>query len=135
AVGRNAARNGSNGSGAGLQLSHAEGEDHCRDRHTASRDQPARASAPGAVVRLTCNSSEPLIGNCTTIVKRHEALHGALSTAGLVFAPPRDLEGRLRKAVHREAKPSSLSVLRPWRWAALPLAATLAAALSWSVAV
>jgi anti-sigma factor RsiW len=72
---------------------------------------------------------------CTAIVKQHEALHGALSAAALVFAPPADLEWRVRKAVRREAKPRSLSVLRPWRWAALPVAATLAAALSWSVAV
>src|SRR6185295_15025019 len=72
---------------------------------------------------------------CTAVVKQHEALHGALGAASLVFAPPRDLEWRLRKAVRREAKPRSLSVLRPWRWAALPVAATLAAALSWSVAV
>jgi anti-sigma factor RsiW len=72
---------------------------------------------------------------CTAVVRQHEALHGALSAAALVFAPPRDLEWRLRKAVRREAKPRSLSVLRPWRWAALPVAATLVAALSWSVAV
>ena len=72
---------------------------------------------------------------CTAVVRQHEALHGALSAAALVFAPPRDLEWRLRKAVRREAKPRALSVLRPWRWAALPVAATLAAALSWSVAV
>jgi anti-sigma factor RsiW len=72
---------------------------------------------------------------CTAVVKQHEVLHGALSAAALVFAPPRDLEWRLRKAVRREAKPRYLAVLRPWRWAALPVAATLAAALSWSVAV
>ena len=73
---------------------------------------------------------------CTAVVKRHEALHGALGSGSLVFAPPSDLEWRLRKAVRREAQPSrSISVLRPWRWAALPVAATLAIVLSWSVAV
>jgi len=72
---------------------------------------------------------------CTAVVKQHEALHDALSAPSLVFAPPRDLEWRLRKAVRREAKPRSLFVLQPWRWAALPVAAMLAAALSWSVAV
>jgi len=72
---------------------------------------------------------------CTAAVKQHEALHGAFGAAALAFTPPRDLEWRLRKAVRREARPRSLSVLRPWPWAALPVAATLAAALSWSVAV
>ena len=70
---------------------------------------------------------------CTAVVRRYEALRGALSDAALVFAPPRDLEWRLRKAVRHEARPRSLSVLRPWRWAALPVAATLAIAFSWSV--
>ena len=71
---------------------------------------------------------------CTAVVKQHEALHGALGAAALVFTPSRNLERRLRKAVRREARPRSVSLLRPWRWAAVPLAATLAAALSWSVA-
>ena len=35
---------------------------------------------------------------CATAVKQHEALHDALSAASLAFAPPRDLEWRLRKA-------------------------------------
>jgi anti-sigma factor RsiW len=68
-------------------------------------------------------------------VKQHEALHGALSAAALVFPPPRDLERRLRQAVRREVRPRSLFMRPPWRWAALPVAATLAAALSWTVAV
>jgi len=72
---------------------------------------------------------------CAAVVQQHEALHGAVSAAALVFAPPRDLEWRLRKAVRREAKPRSLSVLRPWRWAALPAAATLLVAFSWSMAL
>ena len=72
---------------------------------------------------------------CSAALQQHEALRSSLSAAALVFAPPRDLEWRVRKAVRREARPRGLSVLPPWRWAAVPVAATLAAALSWSVAI
>jgi len=37
--------------------------------------------------------------------------------------------------VRREARPRGLFTLPPWRWAAVPVAATLAAAFAWSVAV
>jgi anti-sigma factor RsiW len=72
---------------------------------------------------------------CSAAVQQHEALRSSLTAAALVFAPPRGLEWRVRKAVRREARPRGLSVRPPWRWASVPVAATLAAALSWSVAV
>jgi anti-sigma factor RsiW len=71
---------------------------------------------------------------CAAALQRHEALRSSLRAAALQFAPPSGLEWRVRKAVRREARPWGLSVLSPWRWAGVPLAATVAAALSWSVA-
>lgn len=73
--------------------------------------------------------------DCAAGLQQHDALRSSLSAASLVFAPPRGLEWRVRKAVRQEARPRGLSVLPPWRWAAVPLAAALAAAFSWSVAV
>ncbi len=72
---------------------------------------------------------------CSAGVRQHQALRSSMSSGSLVFAPPRDLEWRVRKAVRREARPRSLLVLSSWRWAAVPVAAVLAGALSWSVAV
>lgn len=72
---------------------------------------------------------------CSAALQRHAALRSSLGTAALVFTPPRGLERRVREAVRREAGPIRPSVLAPWRWVAVPLAATLAAALAWSVAV
>jgi anti-sigma factor RsiW len=74
-------------------------------------------------------------GRCSAALQRHEALRSSLTAAALVFAPPRGLEGRVRTAVRREARPRGLSVRPPWRWAAAPVAATLAATLVWSVAI
>jgi anti-sigma factor RsiW len=71
---------------------------------------------------------------CAAALQQHEALRSSLRDAALVFVPPSDLEWRVRKAVRREARPRGLSMLPPWRWAAVPVAATVAAALSWSVA-
>jgi anti-sigma factor RsiW len=71
---------------------------------------------------------------CSAAVRRYEALRSSLSSASLVFTPPRSVERSVRKAVRREAGPR-LFLARPWwRWAAVPLTACLAAALSWSVA-
>ena len=72
---------------------------------------------------------------CSTTVRQHEALHSAMNAAALAFVPPAGLERRVRKAVRREARPRVLFTLAPWRWAAVPMAATLAAALTWSVAI
>jgi len=72
---------------------------------------------------------------CAATLQQHDALRTSLSGAALVFAPPGGLERRVRTAVRREARPSGLFALQPWRWAAVPLAATLAAAFAWSVAV
>lgn len=72
---------------------------------------------------------------CSAALRQHEALRSSLSAASLAFVPPAGLEHRVRRALHREARPRAVFRLAPWRWAAVPLAATLAAALSWSVAV
>jgi len=72
---------------------------------------------------------------CSAMLQQHEALRSALNAASLAFVPPTGLERRVRKAVRREAQPRVLFTLAPWRWAAVPMAATLAAALTWSVAI
>jgi anti-sigma factor RsiW len=72
---------------------------------------------------------------CSAALQRHEALRSALNAASLAFVPPKGLERRVRKALRREAQPSALFTLALWRWAAVPMAATLAAALTWSVAI
>ena len=71
---------------------------------------------------------------CSAGVRQHQALRSSMSSGSLVFVPPRDLEWRVHKAVRREARPRDLLV-QSWRWAAVPLAAVLAGALSWSVAM
>jgi anti-sigma factor RsiW len=71
---------------------------------------------------------------CAAALQRHEALRASLRGAALEFAPPSALEWRVRQAVRREARPRRSSVLLPLRWAAVPVAATVAAVLSWSVA-
>jgi len=71
---------------------------------------------------------------CAAEVRGLEAVRSAMSSAALEFTAPPDLEWRVRKAVRREAGPTTSSL--QWRrWAAVPLAALLAGALSWSVAV
>ena len=72
---------------------------------------------------------------CSATLQQHEALRSALSAASLAFVPPTGLERRVRKALRREAQPKVLFTIAPWRWAAVPMAATLAAALTWSVAI
>ena len=72
---------------------------------------------------------------CSATLEQHQALRSALNGASLTFVPPTGLERRVRKAVRREAHPRALFTLAPWRWAAVPMAATLAAALTWSVAI
>jgi len=72
---------------------------------------------------------------CAATLQQHEALRSALGAASLAFVPPAGLERRVRKAVRHEAKPRVLLARAPWRWAAVPMAATLAAALTWSIAM
>ena len=72
---------------------------------------------------------------CSAALQQHDALRSALNAASLAFVPPKGLERRVRKALRREAQPKVLFTLALWRWAAVPMAATLAAALTWSVAI
>lgn len=72
--------------------------------------------------------------HCAAVLQQHDALRAALGAAPLVFAPPNGLEERVRAAVRREVRSNAPSVSSRWRWAAVPLAAALAAALAWSVA-
>jgi anti-sigma factor RsiW len=72
---------------------------------------------------------------CSAALQQHDALRSALNAASLAFVPPKGLERRVRKALRREAQPSALFTLALWRWAAVPMAATLAAVLTWSVAI
>ncbi len=71
---------------------------------------------------------------CATALQQHEATRAAFATPSLVFAPPAGLERRLHTALRRAAKPKARFFM-PWRWAAVPLAATAAAVLSWVAAV
>ena len=72
---------------------------------------------------------------CSAALQDHDALRASVSAASLVFAPPPALERRVRQALRREARPRASFVGAHWRWAAVPLAAMLAAALAWSVAI
>jgi anti-sigma factor RsiW len=72
---------------------------------------------------------------CSAALQQHEALRSGLNAASLAFVAPTGLERRVRKALRREAQPKVLLTIAPWRWAAVPMAATLAAALTWSVAI
>jgi anti-sigma factor RsiW len=72
---------------------------------------------------------------CTAALQRHEALHASFNAASLAFVPPAGLEGRVRQALRREVRPQASSIRSQWHWAAVPLAAMLAAALAWSVAI
>ncbi len=72
---------------------------------------------------------------CAAVLKQHEALRASLGAESLVFAPPAGLERRVRTALHRAARPRDRFLRAFQRWAPVPLAAALAAALSWSVAI
>jgi anti-sigma factor RsiW len=72
---------------------------------------------------------------CAAALEHHAALRASLSAAALAYTPPRGLERRVRKALRSEARPWGLPVLAPWRWAAVPVAATVAAAFFWSGAI
>jgi anti-sigma factor RsiW len=74
-------------------------------------------------------------GGCASVWQQYEALRSSLGTESLVFAPPGGLERRIRQALHRNARPRARFHVALWRWAPVPLAAALAAALSWSVAI
>jgi anti-sigma factor RsiW len=107
---------------------------------------------------MTCDQAEPLLSayvdrelditksleteahlrecnRCSVTAEQHEALRAALNAASLAFVPPAGLERRVRKAVRRETKRRVLFTPALWRWAAAPMAATLAALLTWSVAM
>jgi anti-sigma factor RsiW len=71
---------------------------------------------------------------CSATLRNHDALRSSMSSASLVFAPPRDLEARIRRAGRREIMRQELRVQPWWQWSAASLAAVLAAALSWSIA-
>jgi anti-sigma factor RsiW len=71
---------------------------------------------------------------CAAILQQHQGLRAALAQPALVFSPPSGLEERVRNSVRREVRMRTPSASSRWRWAAVPLAAALAAALSWSVA-
>lgn len=70
---------------------------------------------------------------CAAVLQRHDALRSSLGATSLVFVPPATLERRVRQTLRR-AEPSATRWRLTWSWVAVPLAATLAAALSWSVA-
>jgi anti-sigma factor RsiW len=72
---------------------------------------------------------------CSAALRRHDALRSSLTSPALVFTPPSGLEWRVRKAMRQEARRVGLSPRPSWRWTRVPLAAALAAALSWNVAV
>jgi anti-sigma factor RsiW len=72
---------------------------------------------------------------CAALRRQHEDVRAAAAAAPLLFTPPKGLERRVRTAVRREAGRSAWFAAPGWRWAAVPVAATLAALLSWTVAV
>src|SRR5262249_20742157 len=71
---------------------------------------------------------------CTAVLRQFEALRSSLNAASLLFTPATGLERRVRKALQREVRPRARFGLTPWRWVAVPLAASLAAALAWNMA-
>lgn len=71
---------------------------------------------------------------CAATVSDHAALRAAVGAGALAFAPPRGLERRVHAALRPQITPRA-PFMRPWRWVALPAAATVAAALSWVVAI
>ena len=71
---------------------------------------------------------------CAATVSHHAALRAAVGAGALAFAPPPGLERRIHAAL-RPPVTSRVRVTRPWRWVAIPAAATVAAALSWVVAI
>jgi len=72
---------------------------------------------------------------CTAALRQHEALHASLNDASLAFTPPAGLEQRVRQALRREARLRTSFVGSLSQWATIPLAAMLAAALAWTLAI
>jgi len=72
---------------------------------------------------------------CTAALQRTEALQAAMRSAPLTFAPPADLERRVRAAIRREMPARDTLLRRAVRWGAMPAAAAAAAALTWVLLV
>src|SRR5262249_25122254 len=72
---------------------------------------------------------------CAAALQQHEALRSALRGAALAAEPPADLEPRIRQALRREARARASFLRARWHWATVPIAALLAAALAWTLAL
>jgi len=71
---------------------------------------------------------------CEAALQQLQTLRTAIGGGTLAFATPAGLEARVRGAIRPQSRPRPRHVSPWWRWASVPLAATLAAAISWNVA-
>jgi anti-sigma factor RsiW len=72
---------------------------------------------------------------CRAALDRAAAVHQALASAALAYAPPAELAGRIRAAVGHAARPRRTWYRQAQRWAAVPLAAMLAATVAFVTTV
>jgi anti-sigma factor RsiW len=56
---------------------------------------------------------------CAAALKNHQALRSALGGTSLYYDAPPRLNSRVRSAVRKQAKVSSLGLLNAWRWVAV----------------
>jgi anti-sigma factor RsiW len=68
---------------------------------------------------------------CAAAQTRLEALQTALRGSSLVFAPPANLESRIRSTILKTTEPASSLRRRPWTWFAAAAALILATAAGW----
>jgi anti-sigma factor RsiW len=73
--------------------------------------------------------------DCEAALDRAAAVHDALASAALTHAPPAHLGERIRGAIGDAARPRRAWYRHAQRWAAVPLAAMLAATVAWVTTV
>lgn len=100
------------------------------------RDAQAMLSAyvDGELDVPTCLQMESHLADCVACnaaLERVDGLRASMRAATLRYAPPADLEWRVRSAVRRESRGRATVLQRVWRWSAMPAVAAAAAALTW----
>lgn len=72
---------------------------------------------------------------CSAALQRHEELRTAMRAGALAFPMAAGLERQVRRAIDRTAGSRFRRAASEWRWATVPLATVVAAALAWQVAM
>lgn len=70
---------------------------------------------------------------CAAVLKNHQTLRSALGGASLTYDAPPKLSSRVRSAVRKQEKVSSVGLLSAWRWVAVTAPVVSMAILGWAL--